>query len=169
MAACHEPGLRWACRAAGRLWYPFDEGYGGECPGVYYLRLQRDGWKLLRGESPSSGESVTVFEKPLPKGWVLEKSAHATIDSPVGYGCYYDTHRLLHPENGTTLDYPEWEWAQLDRKRLVWVSKGVLYAAKIHGNPQRIRSTRPSARTTTPGSDLRTSSDASLAAASLTC
>jgi hypothetical protein len=21
-------------------------GYGGECPGVYYLRLQRDGWIL---------------------------------------------------------------------------------------------------------------------------
>ena len=34
--------------------YPFDDGYGGECPGVYYLRLQRDGWKLLRDESPSA-------------------------------------------------------------------------------------------------------------------
>ena len=51
-------------------------------------------------------------------------------------GCnthYYDTHRLLHRESGTTLDHPEWEWAELDRKRMVWVSKGVLYAAKIHG------------------------------------
>lgn len=113
--------------------YPFDEGYGGECPGVYYIRLQRDGWKLLRHESPSSEESVVAFEKPLPGGWMLEKSAHATIDSPVGNGCYYDTHRLLHPESGTILDHPEWEWAELDRKRLVWVSKGVLYGAKIHG------------------------------------
>lgn len=51
--------------------YPFDDGYGGECPGVYYLRLQRDGWKLLRDESPSPEVSVTVFEKLLPKGWVL--------------------------------------------------------------------------------------------------
>lgn len=113
--------------------YPFDENYGGECPGVYYHRLQRDGWKLLRRESPSSNESVTVFEKPLPKGWVLEKSAHVSIDSPLGSGCYYDTHRLIHPESGTTQDHPEWEWAELDRKRLVWVTKGVLYAAKIHG------------------------------------
>jgi hypothetical protein len=31
--------------------YPFEENYGGECPGVYYLRLQRDGWKLVRIES----------------------------------------------------------------------------------------------------------------------
>ncbi len=27
----------------------------------------------------------------------------------------------------------EWEWAELDRKRLVWVTMGVLHAAKIHG------------------------------------
>jgi hypothetical protein len=113
--------------------YPFDENYGGECPGVYYIRLQRDGWTLLRRESPSSDERVVIFEKPLPKGWVLEKSAHASINHPVGSGCYYDTHRLLHPESGTALDHPEWEWAELDRKRLVWVTKGVLYAAKIHG------------------------------------
>lgn len=113
--------------------FPFGESYGGECPGVYYIRLQRDGWKMLSNESPTSEESVTVFEKPLPKGWVLEKSAHTSIDSPVGSGCYYDTHRLLHPESGTILNHPEWEWVELDRKRLVWVTKGVLYAAKIHG------------------------------------
>lgn len=100
---------------------------------MYYLRLQRDGWKMLRGESPLAEVRVTVFEKPLPSGWMLEKSAHATIDSPVGSGCYYDTHRLHHPESGLILNHPEWEWAELDRKRLVWVSKGVLYAAKIHG------------------------------------
>jgi hypothetical protein len=113
--------------------YPFEEGYGGECPGVYYLRLQRDGWELMRRESPSPEERIGVFEKPLPKGWVLEKSAHASIDSPVGSGCYYDTHRLIHPENGMVIDHPGWEWADLDRKRLVWVTKGVLFAAKIQG------------------------------------
>lgn len=30
-------------------------------------------------------------------------------------------------------NHPEWQWAELDRKRLVWVTKGVLYAATIHG------------------------------------
>jgi hypothetical protein len=107
--------------------YPFDKGYGGECPGVYYIRLQRDGWKLLRDESPSAEVSVTVFEKPLPSGWLLEKTAHASINSPVGSGCYYDTHRLLHPESGTILNHPEWEWVELDRKRLVWVSMRISF------------------------------------------
>lgn len=113
--------------------YPFEEGYGGECPGVYYIRLQRDGWKLRRYETPSADDHVAIFEKVLPSGWVLEKSAHASINQPVGSGCYYDTHRMFHRESGTVLDHPEWEWAELDRKRLVWVTKGVLYAAKIHG------------------------------------
>lgn len=112
--------------------YPFEESYGGECPGVYYPRLQRDGWKLVRFEPPSANDQIAVFEKPLPKEWLLEKSAHATIDHPVGSGCYFDTHRLIHPESETVLDHSEWEWADLDRKRLVWVTKGVLYAAKIH-------------------------------------
>ncbi len=113
--------------------FPFHEGYGGECPGVYYVRLQRDGWTLLRREAPSPEGYVSTFEKALPSGWVLEKSAHAIIDHPVGRGCYHDTHRLIHPDSGTILDHPEWEWADLDRKRLVWVAKGVLHAAKING------------------------------------
>jgi hypothetical protein len=112
----------------------FEENYGGECPGVYYIRLQRDGWKLLHRESPTPHERVTVFEKALPSGWVLEKTAHASIHHPVGSGCYYDTHRLLHRESGIIHDHPKWGWAELDGKRLVWVSKGVLYAALIHGN-----------------------------------
>ena len=88
---------------------------------------------MQRRESPLPNERVAVFEKTLPSGWILEKTAHASIDSPVGSGCYYDTHRLIHPESGTVMDHPEWEWADLDRKRLVWVTKGVLHAAKMHG------------------------------------
>jgi hypothetical protein len=86
--------------------YPFEENYGGECPGVYYLRLQRDGWKLVRRESPSPEERIVGFEKPLSKGWVMEKSAHASIDHPVGRGCYYDTHRLFQPHRCRTRGDP---------------------------------------------------------------
>jgi hypothetical protein len=42
-------------------------------------------------------------------------------------------HVIRARKSGTTLDHPEWEWAELDRERMFWVSKGVLYAAKIHG------------------------------------
>jgi hypothetical protein len=113
--------------------FPFKEPYGGECPGVYYHRLQRDGWKMVRDEKGAGDDHIRVFEKVLPKGWVLEKSAHATIHHPVGKGCYFDTHRLLRPESGQVIDCPGWDWADLDRKRLVWAERGVLYAAAIHG------------------------------------
>lgn len=112
--------------------YPFEEHYGGECPGVYYIRLQRDGWKLLRHESISPHERVNVFEKELPHNWVLEKTAHSSIHHPVGRGCYFDTHRLIQSSSQTILDHPEWEWAELDGIRLVWVTKGILNTATIH-------------------------------------
>lgn len=113
--------------------FPFHESYGGECPGVYYIRLQRDGWTLTGNHTASGDDSITVFQKPLPKGWILEKSAHATNDSPVGKSCYFDTHRLIRPEDGTVVDCPQWEWADVDGKRLVWVEKGVLRTAGLRG------------------------------------
>ncbi len=111
--------------------FAFHESYGGECPGVYYIRLQRDGWSLARHRAGDRTDDLSVFEKPLPKGWTLEKTAHATVDHPAGTGCYYDTHRLVHKERGIVLDFPDWEWADLDRKRLVWVEKGVLYGSQV--------------------------------------
>ncbi len=111
--------------------FPFQANFGGECPGVYYHQLQRDGWRLLRDAPDSRTDGYTVFEKPLPKGWVLEKIAHATIDHPIGKGCYFDTHRLTHRQRQIRLDRPDWEWADLDRNRLVWVENGVLFTAPI--------------------------------------
>ena len=110
---------------------PFHEGYGGECPGVYYVRLQRDGWKLLDHGEGREGR-YTTFEKALPKGWLLRKVAHETVHHPVGAGCYYDTHSILHPKREAGIDFPDWEWADLDDDRLVWISKGVLYASKLN-------------------------------------
>lgn len=110
---------------------PLDNNYGGECPGVYYVRLLRDGWKFLLDTDLSAHDRGAVFEKQLPGGWVLEKTAHATSRPPAGKGCYYDTHRLLHPETGVISDRRDWEWAELDGNRLVWVSQGVLFASPL--------------------------------------
>ncbi len=91
-----------------------------------------DGWSTTDfhgAENRSDGHSV--FEKPLLKGWTLEKTAHATINHPVGKGCYYDTHRLIHRDREIVHDFPDWEWADLDGNRLVWVEKGVLYKSQI--------------------------------------
>src|SRR3954470_13510993 len=36
--------------------------YGSECTGVYYVRLQRDGWKLVSSDTRSFGDAYTMFE-----------------------------------------------------------------------------------------------------------
>lgn len=105
--------------------------YGGECLGVYYVRLQRDGWVL---RAAASAAEFTVFEKPLSHGWVLRKYAHAEIGAPPGKGCYWDEHELEHPESGRRIDGAAWEWAELDGKRLVWAEGGCLFKAIIKGS-----------------------------------
>ena len=51
--------------------YPWHEYYGGECTGVYYIRLQRDGWTMLRG---SPDDSTTIFEKRVSAQWTCEST-----------------------------------------------------------------------------------------------
>ncbi len=109
---------------------PFPDVFGDECPGVYYLRLQRDGWRLA-DHRRTGRHGITRFEKPVPGGWILEKSALATIDHPPGKGVYHDTHALQQANGTARLDCPGWEWADLDGKRLVWVEAGILHAARL--------------------------------------
>lgn len=109
---------------------PSDKHYGNECTGVYYIRLQRDGWQMRTDLAEQEG-CHAVFDKHLPMGWTLRKRAFATARNPVGKGCYYDRHQLLRSETGTRLDRPDWEWADLDAERVVWVEKGILHAALL--------------------------------------
>ncbi len=114
--------------------------YGGECPGVYYVRLQRDGWILTGQQEQATGNDRVIFEKPLAKGWVLRKTAHAQVGSPKGKGVYWDEHKLINQANEVQT-CPDWEWAELDNDRLVWASQGCLYACSIKtGN--KLESTR---------------------------
>jgi hypothetical protein len=107
------------------------EDYGGECLGVYYPRLLRDGWRLTRRVSVSQWKDEDVFEKELDHGWLLRKIAHAEVDSPDGKGCYWDEHQLAHLQSGAEIDCPDWEWAELDNKRLVWASGGKLFSGIV--------------------------------------
>ena len=107
------------------------ENFGGECPGVYYLRLQRDGWNMVERKSHSEWNDTTTFEKPLSGGWVLRKLAHEQVGAPPGKGCYWDEHELVHFESGATVDGKDWEWADLDGKRLVWAQHGQLWAGYV--------------------------------------
>lgn len=111
--------------------HPFHAHYGGECPGVYYIRLQRDGWKLL-GHHVADGEEIATFEKRLPKGWILKKFAHASSGHPAGAGCYFDRHEIVHSGRPQRLECDGWEWADLDGDRVVWIARGVLHASRLN-------------------------------------
>lgn len=110
--------------------YPGSAYYGGECPGVYYIRLQRDGWTMTAhgGNAPDGADAI--FEKRINDHWTLRKIAYATIARTDGRGCYYDTHQLVG-RNGAVLDREHWEWAEVDGSRLVWASNGCLYAGRM--------------------------------------
>ena len=104
---------------------------GGECPGVYYPRLVRDGWKYIERQTVSRLAGVDILEKPLREGWMLQKFAHAEIGAPPGKGVYWDEHELFRPFSNTLIKMPAWEWAELDGKRLVWSTEGKLYAGYL--------------------------------------
>jgi hypothetical protein len=76
-------------------------------------------------------QGATVFEKALPSSWILRKFAFAEIGAPPGRGCYWDGHELKHTLTGTSLLFPEWEWADMDRNRLVWAVDGCLRTADL--------------------------------------
>ena len=109
------------------------ENYGGECPGVYFHRLQRDGWQLINKQR-SKDSSVTIFDKPLNKGWTLRKYAHAACYSTPGRGCYWDEHELINSSQSIVCHYSDWEWADWDRHRLVWAKQGYLYSGRLSQN-----------------------------------
>src|SRR5688572_24090844 len=90
--------------------------YGGECLTTYYNRLQRDGWAMKSEDY----QGAVLFEKVLPKSWVLRKLAFAETGAPPGRGCYWDAHELKHEATGTLMAFPEWEWADFDKGRIVW-------------------------------------------------
>jgi len=112
------------------------EDFGGECPGVYYHRLRRDGWTMRKVASDAPEDVDAIFDKPLGHGWLLRKACHAQTDPEPGRGVYWDEHGLLHEPTGERAHYPHWEWADLDRHRLVWAEGGCLHAAPMReGGP----------------------------------
>jgi hypothetical protein len=110
---------------------PYRPEWGGECWGVYFPRLLRDGW-TMRGDISDHGtsESSVVFERPLAHGWTLRRIARATIGAPPGKGVYHDEHDLVHASGREVMRHG-WEWAEPDGDRLVWAEAGALWAGRI--------------------------------------
>lgn len=126
----HKPLLQSNRVTRDETWQP-PGYYGGECLHVYFNRLQRDGWTLRPDLSPDDG-ATTVFDKSPGHRWTLRKYCHAGIGHPEGKGVYYDHHALVHDDSyEDAMDFPNWEWADLDRGRLVWSESGRLHAAYL--------------------------------------
>lgn len=104
--------------------------YGGECPHVYYNRLQRDGWSLKSRAEKAELNSETVFEKELAKKWILRKVCHEQVGSPKGKGGYWDEHEI-QSEGGGSLFMPKWEWAEWLDDTIVYAEEGRLYKVVI--------------------------------------
>jgi hypothetical protein len=105
--------------------------YGAEDTGVYYRCLIRDGWKIRGHVELERWNSITTFEKHLPKGWILRKLAHEQVGAPEGKGCYWDEHELFNTDSSSLITCSDWEWAELDNKKIVWAAKGCIYRTAI--------------------------------------
>lgn len=113
----------------------------GECTDVYYQRLARDGWTAGEAAPDGSGGVVLPFHRIVSERWLLRKYAHATLARRVGRGCYFDTHELVDRRNDQVLSRDDWEWADVDRGRLVWAAQGVLGTTSI-GRDERLGADR---------------------------
>jgi hypothetical protein len=111
--------------------YASSDNYGGECPGVYYRRLIRDGWFLKERIHSGKSKDKDIFEKPCSDGWTLRKIAHSELGATPGKGCYWDEHEMLHAASERSIALPHWEWADMDGKRIVWAAEGKLFAGRL--------------------------------------
>ena len=105
------------------------DDYGSGCAGVYALRLQRDGWKLT--EVRKNEEDVVtahVFEKPLDERWTLRKLAWTP---PPWDDVTKESHELVETTSGEAQPLEGWDWAELDRERVVWSVGGTLYSGQL--------------------------------------
>ncbi|WP_211264547.1 hypothetical protein [Gynuella sunshinyii] len=105
--------------------------FGAGDTGVYYRRLLRDGWSILRTEEFRMWNKTTIFSKALKNNWNLIKIAHEQVGSPEGKGCYWDEHMLENTVSGSQLICEDWEWAENDGHCIIWCSQGCLYRASL--------------------------------------
>ncbi len=99
---------------------------GGECPGIYFPRLERDGWKWL-GENRNYAE----FSKKMPYELTLVKRFYCCcgLTKERGVGVYYETHDVYRGDE-RLIDGAKWRWADYDsrHRRIVFARNGAIFA-----------------------------------------
>ena len=115
------------------------EWYGNESPGIYYLRLMRDGWEKISDSSHGEWHDITIFEKKLSQKSVLRKICHSQLNSTKGKGSYWDEHQIELTNSGEVFSFPDWEWADLHSKDVLFAEKGVLYRWRCSNDISSVR------------------------------
>lgn len=100
---------------------------GGTFQDPYIRRLIRDGWQFLT-HCDARGRNVMMFEKTFGKHWLLQKFLKGNGDHPQLGRYHLEWHRLVGTKGQPTIDGFDWEWADVDGKRLVWARAGCLFA-----------------------------------------
>jgi hypothetical protein len=81
-------------------------------------RMERDAW--IRKETGQKTKTFLSYEKRLSPGCILRLTQR------------FLTRRYeLESQHGHTLEFPTWDWAEWDRKRLVWAEQGCIRAASL--------------------------------------
>lgn len=84
---------------------------------LWHAHWAQAGWEF-QSALDSAGHMVRFREKPLSRGWFLRYVGGA------GY-------TLKQVRSGHLRQFPAWEWAEWEGKRLVWAEKGCLFAATL--------------------------------------
>lgn len=98
--------------------------------GVYCNRLERDGWSLASKEV----ENQYAFEKKFERKWLLRSLVNQGKSKELDKSITWSEYSLLHIPTGKLLHFPDWEWADVDRSRLVWATKGQIWAGQLNEN-----------------------------------
>ena len=102
--------------------------------GMYCHRLEREGWLLTTGAI----KHHFVFEKPLNRNWLLKVLLNnGNALNQLGKGSTWGEYTLINLGTREQHHFPDWEWADLDRSRLVWAAKGQIWAASLDKNGLR--------------------------------
>ncbi len=91
--------------------------------GLYLHKLQYDGWFSIH----SIDGNEYCFSKPINSRWQLIKTVHLKcIKRALGQAYIHETHQLVDVHNKRNIDFPDWEWADIDSERIVFAQKGKL-------------------------------------------
>jgi hypothetical protein len=107
--------------------YPYGRSFWAD--GIGHIRYQRDGWGLV--DHDETWEQRVEFVKDVGHGWQLVKYLGRDHGGSKRVKTLGESHALMHADQDALVACDDWEWADLDRDRLVWCAKGKLFAGRI--------------------------------------